>query len=129
VPVRIFNVIYELLDDVNKEVEDLLPPEVIEMEMGELVVRGVFRTSRSSVIAGGEVLKGKVMSGYKIRVVRGKTVVAEAEVDKVQREKIEVSEAVAGEMCGLSIKTERKIHLEVGDRLKLFIRETKLQKL
>ncbi|MDR2063956.1 MAG: translation initiation factor IF-2 [Candidatus Nomurabacteria bacterium] len=129
VSVRIFNVIYELLDDVKKEIESLLPPEVIETEMGELAVRGVFRTSRSSVIAGGEVLKGKIASGYKLRVVRKHKVIAEAEVDKVQREKIEVSEAVAGEMCGLSIKTEHKINLEVGDRLELFIREVKPQKL
>lgn len=129
VRVRIFKVIYELLDDVKKEMELLLPPEVIETEMGELAVRGVFRTSRSNVIAGGEVLKGKVASGYKMRVVRKKEVIAEAEVDSVQREKMEVSEAVAGEMCGLSIKTEHKVQLEVGDRLELFTRELRVQKL
>ena len=63
-----FQVIYELLDDAKKSMEDLLAPEVVETEVGQLEIQGVFRTLREEVIAGGKVLKGKVLAGVLVRV-------------------------------------------------------------
>lgn len=127
--VRIFKVIYELLDDAKASMEKLLAPEVVESEIGELVVRGVFRTIKEEVIAGGEITKGKVMPGVLAKVLRKKEQVAEVEVSRVQREKIEVKEAVAGEMCGLSLKTAKKVIIEEGDKLTFFKRELIQKKL
>jgi translation initiation factor IF-2 len=129
VTVRIFRVIYELLDDAKREMEKLLPAEVVETEMGTMAVRGVFRTERAEVIAGGEVLSGRVKSGYLVRVLRGKEVIGEAEVTSTQRQKLEATELVEGETGGLALKTTKKIALEVGDRLAFFTRETKEKKL
>ena len=109
--------------------EQLLAPEVIETETGELVIRGVFRTVKEEIIAGGEMLKGKVTPGALVRIMRKKEPIAEVEVSRVQREKIEVKEAVEGEMCGLSLKTQRKVTIEVGDHLVFFTREIKQKKL
>jgi len=129
VEVKIFRVIYELLDDAKSAMEQLLAPEVIETEVGELAVRGVFRTVREEIIAGGEMLSGKVTPGILARVMRKKEQIAEVEISHVQREKIEVKEAAAGEMCGLSLKTQRKITVEIGDRLIFFTRDLKHKKL
>ena len=125
VPIRTYKVIYELLDDAKHEMESLLDAEVIEEDKGELKVLGVFRTEKTSIIAGGEVLKGDVKPGYLVRVVRSKKYLGEAEVVSTQKEKIEVKELIAGETGGLALKTEHKIDLQIGDRLKFFTRETK----
>ncbi|MBQ3445995.1 translation initiation factor IF-2 [Candidatus Saccharibacteria bacterium] len=125
VPIRTYKVIYELLDDAKHEMENLLDAEIIETDTGEMKVLGVFRTEKTSIIAGGEVLKGDVKPGYLARVVRSKQQIGEAEVVSTQKEKIDVGGLIAGETGGLALKTTSRIDLAVGDRLKFFIRETK----
>ena len=129
VPVRTYKVIYELLDDAKHEMENLLDAEVIEEDKGEMKVLGVFRTEKTSIIAGGEVLKGDVKPAYLARVIRDKTYIGEVEVTSVQKEKIDVKELTAGETGGLALKTENKIQLQIGDRLKFFSRELRKKKL
>ena len=115
VPIRTFKVIYELLDDAKHEMENLLDAEIIEEEKGELKVLGVFRTEKTSIIAGGEVLTGDAKPGYLVRVMRNKKSLGEAEVSSTQKEKMEVKELVAGETGGLALKTESRIDLQIGD--------------
>lgn len=123
VPVRIYKVIYELLDDARQSMESLLAPEVVETEIGKLTIKGVFRTLKDEVIAGGEVTSGKAVPNVLVRVKRGKEELAEAEVTKVQRQQQEAKEVFEGEMCGLSLKTSKKLLLEEGDTLEFFTRE------
>lgn len=125
VSVRIFKVIYELLDDVREVMEGLLSPEVVETDTGELKVLGVFRTTKDSIICGGEVLKGKVVPGTLARVVRDKEKLAEAEVTKVQRQQQEAKEVFEGEQCGLELKLQSRLVIEENDRLQFFTRELK----
>ncbi|MBR1795648.1 translation initiation factor IF-2 [Candidatus Saccharibacteria bacterium] len=129
VPIKCYKVIYELLDDAKSEMEDLLDAEIVEEDAGEMKVKGVFRTERTSIIAGGEVLKGICKAGLLAKVVRNKQEIGEVEVESVQKEKIAVNELVAGETGGLALKTEHKIQLEIGDRLKFFTRELRKKKL
>ena len=123
IPVRLYKVIYELLDDARASMEALLAPEVVETEVGALTVKGVFRTLKEEVIAGGEVTSGKVTPGVLARVKRGGEQIAEVEVTKVQRQQVEAKEVFEGDMCGLSLKTEKKLLLEEGDTLEFFTRE------
>ena len=125
VPIRTYRVIYELLDDAKHEMENLLDAEVIEEDKGEMKVLGVFRTEKTSIIAGGEVLKGDVKPGFLTRVIHDKEYIGEAEVTSVQKEKLTVDNLVAGETGGLALSTKSKIDLQIGDRLKFFTRETK----
>ena len=125
VPIRTYRVIYELLDDAKHEMENLLDAEIIEEDQGEMKVKGVFRTEKTSIIAGGEMLKGVVRPGMLARVIRDKTYIGEVEVTSVQKEKIDVKELAEGEVGGLALKTEHKIAVELDDRLKFFTRETK----
>lgn len=125
VAIRTYKVIYELLDDAKHEMEKLLDAEIIEEDKGELKVLGVFRTEKTNIIAGGEVLDGNVRPGYLVRVIRHKKFLGEAEVTSVQKEKIDAKELIAGETGGLALATKSKIDLQVGDRLKFFTRETK----
>jgi len=123
VEVRMYKIIYELLDNARTSMEALLAPEVVETEIGALTIKGVFRTLKEEVICGGEVTKGKVVPNVMARVLRDKEQLAEVEVAKVQRAQQEAKEVFEGEMCGLSLKTSKKIILEEGDRLEFFTRE------
>lgn len=129
VSVRIFKVIYELLDDVREVMEGLLSPEVVETETGELKILGVFRTTRDDIICGGEVLRGKVVPGTLARVMREtdkeRQKIAEVEVVKVQRQQQEAKEVFEGEQCGLELKLQSRLVIEEGDRLQFFTRELK----
>jgi len=123
VEVRLYRVIYELLDNAKQSMEALLAPEVVETEVGQLSVKGVFRTVREEVIAGGEMMTGKVHKGLLARLKRGDEHIAEVEVSSVQRQHQEAKEVFEGEMCGLSLKTTRKVVVEEGDTLEFFTRE------
>ena len=123
VQVRLFKVIYELLDDARQSMEQMLEPDVVETEIGVLNVKGVFRTMRDEVICGGMVEKGKVVAHTLARVKRSGEQIAEVEVMSVQRQQQEAKEVFEGEMCGLSIRTHKKLQLEIGDTLELFTRE------
>ncbi len=123
VEVRMYKVIYELLDDAKRSMEALLSPEVKETELGKLTIKGVFRTMKEEVICGGEVTSGKITPGLQARVLRGKEQLAEVEVTKVQRGQVEAKEVFEGDMCGLSLKTDKKLVIEEGDKLEFFSRE------
>ena len=125
IPVRTYKVIYELLDDAKKEMENLLDAEIVEEDKGEMKVLGVFRTEKTQIIAGGEVLKGEARPGFLARVVRDKKFIGEAEVTSIQKEKMDVLQLIAGETGGLALKTTNKIDLQIGDRLSFFTRETR----
>lgn len=123
VQVRLFRVIYELLDDARTSMEQMLAPEVVETEIGALSVKGIFRTTRDEIICGGEVVAGKVVPHVLVRVKRSDEKLAEVEVTSVQRQQQEAKEVFEGEMCGLSLKMAKKLQVEVGDTLEFFTRE------
>lgn len=129
VPIRCYKVIYELLDDAKREMSNLLDAEVVETEVGKMKVKGVFRTEKTSIIAGGEVTEGRCEAGTLARIIRGKEIIGEAEVSSVQKEKMDVSELVSGEIGGLALTTKHKIQLEIGDKLEFFTREEKRRSL
>jgi translation initiation factor IF-2 len=121
--VRLYRVIYELLDNAKDSMEALLAPEVVETVSGTLTVKGVFRTLKEQVIAGGEVTSGKITSGLLVRATRGDELLGEAEITSLQREKVEAREVFEGDLCGFNLKTHRKLALEIGDKLEFFTRE------
>ena len=123
VEVWLYKVIYELLDDARTSMEQMLAPEVVETEVGKLTIKGVFRTMKEEVICGGEVTEGKVVPNVLARVKRGDEQLAEVEVAHVQRQQVEAKEVFEGEMCGLNLKTNKKLQIEIGDKLEFFTRE------
>jgi len=139
VAVRNYRVIYELIDDAKSAMEELLDAEVIEEEVGEMKIKGVFRTERTAIIAGGEVLTGRVAAkiaattGEELevfgRVYRNKELIGEVKVDSVQKEKMAVAELVAGETGGIAFNLEKRLVIELNDRVKFFTRELRKKKL
>jgi translation initiation factor IF-2 len=130
VPVRIYSVIYELIDDVKQEMESRLAPEVVEEVLGELSVKGIFKIAKTEVICGGQVTKGTLRIPALARLYRGKELLADnLEITKLQRGPTEVTEVPEGEMCGLSFKSDKRVEVLENDRIELFTRETKIRTL
>ena len=129
VSVRIYNVIYELIDDVKENLSTLLLPETIETETGRLVVRAVFKTTKTEVICGGEVTKGRLVVPALGRIMRDNERLAEVEITNLKRGPQDAKEVLEGELCGVSLRTGTKVELQEGDRLEVFTRETVSRKL
>jgi translation initiation factor IF-2 len=102
VDVREYNIIYNLLDDVQGAMEGLLEPELVEEPLGNVEVRAVFPISRGAV-AGCYVLSGKIIRNCKVRVRRGSNVLYEGVLDSLKRMKDDVKEVNAGYECGISL--------------------------
>src|SRR5690606_20728992 len=112
VSVRLYDVIYELLDDAKTELSNLLAPEVIENELGRLKIKKVFKTSQKEVIAGGEVTKGTISVPARVRVSRGSDQLVEVEASRLQRGPQEAKSVESGEECGVTLHTETKLNLQ-----------------
>jgi len=124
ISIRIYNVIYELIDDARSNLSDLLTDEIVETEIGRLIIRGIFKTTKTEIICGGEVTKGRVVAPALVRLSRnGEVVAAEVEVTGLKRGPTETKEVLEGEMCGVSLHPNGKLDLQEGDRLEFFTRE------
>jgi translation initiation factor IF-2 len=125
VTLRMYRIIYELLDDVRNDLSALLAPEVIETDLGRLVVKGVFKITKTEVICGGEVTKGKLQAPARARIVRDGKELAEVEIINLKQGPQETKEVQQGEMCGLSFKSESRVEVQEGDHIEVFTREIK----
>jgi len=124
VSIRIYNVIYELIDDVKNELSKLLPDEIIEKPMGQLDVKGVFKTTKTEIIAGGEVQGGTLRVPAFARIFRKKEQIGEAELTGLKRGPNDAKDLAVGELGGVSLRTSNRLLLEIGDRIEFFTRET-----
>lgn len=104
VQVRIYRVIYELLDDVAKALSGLLAPELKEVVTGQATVKEVFVLSNGQVILGSQVGEGRITRGTRARLVRDGKTVAESVVFSLRRFKENVREVAAGYECGIGFQ-------------------------
>ena len=121
VDIRSYDVIYNLVDDVEKALKGMLEPTYIEVIEGRAEVRAVFPSSKKSKVAGVYVSEGKVSRGASVRVRRGEQIITESVVSSLRRFKDDVKEVTSGYECGVGI--EGFSDFEVGDILELFRRE------
>jgi translation initiation factor IF-2 len=104
VDIKVYTVIYELLDDVKRLMEGELAPEVKEEVTGHAEVRRVFKSSKFGNIAGCFVLDGKIARSSKVRLLRDSQVVFTGEVGSLRRDKDDAREVKEGFECGILLK-------------------------
>lgn len=122
--IRMYSIIYELIDDVKVELTKLLPPEIIRTDLGRLVVKGIFKTTKTEVICGGEVTKGKLTIPARAKVLRDDEEIADVQVTALKRGPTEAKDIFEGEMCGVSFASTSRVDLQEGDRLEFYTEET-----
>ncbi|MFH0738502.1 MAG: translation initiation factor IF-2 [Candidatus Omnitrophota bacterium] len=103
VEVRVYNIIYELGNEIRAAMEGMLEPKLKKVFLGKVEIRQVFKLSRSGTIAGCFVTKGKVMRSSLITVVRNGAEVFEGKISSLKRFKDDVREVAEDFECGIAI--------------------------
>lgn len=122
VDVREYNIIYNLLDDIQAAMEGLLEPELVEEPLGQVEVRAVFPVGKGAV-AGCYIQSGKAIRNCKIRVKRRGNLIFEGNLDSLKRMKEDTKEVNAGYECGIGIDNFNA--WEEGDIIETFRMVTK----
>jgi translation initiation factor IF-2 len=118
VDIRLYTVIYDLVDDVRKAMVGLLEPEYEEEELGRAEVREVFKVPKIGAIAGSHVLEGVITRNAKVRLLRDNVVIFQGELASLRRFKDDASEVRQGFECGIGL--ERYQDIKVGDIIEAF---------
>jgi translation initiation factor IF-2 len=104
VEIRHYSVIYRAIEELRSAMQGMLAPEEVEVTLGTVEVRQIFRASRVGTIAGSHVTEGRVMRGSKVRLVRDGTVVYDGEIASLRRFNEDVREVAAGFDCGIVLR-------------------------
>jgi translation initiation factor IF-2 len=121
VSIRIYDIIYRLLEDVEKALKGMLEPEVKEVVIGRAEVRDIFRISKVGNIAGCRVVEGEVRRNAKARLYREKDLVYEGEISSLKHLQDDVREVRTGFECGINLKNFNEF--EIGDIIESYVLE------
>lgn len=121
VDIRLYRVIYNIIDDVQKAMEGMLAPEYQEVVLGRAEVRAVFKVPKVGSVAGCYVTEGKITRNAEARVLRDNVVVHEGKIESLKRFKDDVREVASGFECGIGL--EKFNDIKEGDVIEAFIIE------
>ena len=118
VDIRIYNIIYELMEDIEKALIGMLDPTKTEKLLGRMEVLQTFKISRIGTIAGSIVKEGKVVRNSRVRLVRDGVIVHDGKIETLRRFQDEAKEVLEGQDCG--IKLENFNDIKEGDLFEVY---------
>ncbi|MEM9290547.1 MAG: translation initiation factor IF-2 [Acidobacteriota bacterium] len=121
IDVRLYTVIYELIDELKQAMAGLLDPTFREVQRGRAEVRELFKIPRIGVIAGSHVLEGTIRRNSSARLLRDNVVVYEGKVSSLRRFKDDATEVRSGFDCGIGLDNYND--LKPGDVIEVFAKE------
>ena len=121
VDIRLYNIIYKLVEDLEDAMKGMLEPEYEEKVLGQAEVRQLFKFSKVGTIAGCMVIDGVVNNNAKARLIRDGVVIYDGEINSLQREKDQVKEVKKGFECGITL--DKFSDIKVQDIIEAYIVE------
>ena len=121
VDIRLYRIIYQAIEDVEKAMKGLLAPEYKENLLGHAQVRNVFKITGAGTIAGSYVTDGKVQRNASVRLLRDNVVIFEGKLSSLRRFKDDVKEVAAGYECGIGLENYNDI--KENDVVECFVME------
>ncbi len=121
IPVRTYDIIYDLTQDIERAMRRLLGPEYVETKVGEAEVLKTFDIEGVGRVAGCIVKSGRVVRGARVRVLRAGEAVFAGEIGSLKRFARDVKEVQAGRECGIRIRDYDDV--QVGDILEIYTLE------
>ena len=121
VGIQHYDVIYKLIEDMDRTLKGMLEPTYTEVLRGRAEVRAVFPSSKLGKIAGVYVTEGKIWRDAQVKILRQNKTVGESRVSSLKRFKEDVTEVSAGLECGLGI--EGSIDFQTGDIIEFYRKE------
>lgn len=104
VSIRLYDIIYRMIEDIEKALKGMLEPETREIPVGTAQVRAVFKINKVGTIAGCRVITGEIRRNARVRLVRNGETVFDGEISSLKHEKEDVREVRQGFECGVSLK-------------------------
>ncbi|QEM67853.1 translation initiation factor IF-2 [Geobacter sp. FeAm09] len=127
VDIRLYNIIYDAVEDVKKAMEGLLEPTFKEKYLGRSEVRELFSVPKIGIVSGCHVQDGKMLRNAQVRLLRDNVVVYEGKMSSLRRFKDDVKEVASGYECGIGLENYHDI--KVGDIIEAFEMEKVAAKL
>ncbi len=127
VKIKIFEVIYEVVEEVKKQLAKLLEPEIVREELGKLKIIAIFRKEKSRMIVGGKVASGVIKNKVLADVFRGDKKIGTGRIVQLQHNKKDAGEVEKGKEAGVLFEGEPVI--EEGDVLEVYKEEKKKKEL
>jgi translation initiation factor IF-2 len=118
VDIRLYNIIYDAVEDVKKAMEGLLSPTFKEKYLGRSEVRELFSVPKIGTVAGCHVQDGKMLRNAQVRLLRDNVVIYEGKMSSLRRFKDDVKEVASGYECGIGL--ENYNDLKIGDIIEAF---------
>jgi translation initiation factor IF-2 len=118
VDVRLYNIIYDAVDDIKKAMEGLLEPTFKEKFLGRAEIRETFSVPKHGMVAGSYVTDGKIVRNAQVRLLRDNMVVFEGKLSSLRRFKDDVKDVATGYECGISLENYNDI--KIGDIIECF---------
>jgi translation initiation factor IF-2 len=126
VQIKLYSIIYELIDQVKEAMAGLLDPILKEVIAGTAEVRKLFELSKGGNVAGCMITGGRIVRG-KVRIIRRKGLIYEGAVQSIRRFQDEVNEVRSGMECGIRI--DGFSEFQIGDLIESFTVEKVAPKL
>ena len=123
VKIKTFKIIYELVEEVKKTIIDMLPPEIVRTDHGQVNVLAIFKTGKRDMIVGGRVTEGKIIKGASIEIRRDGEIIGKGKLEQLQQDKKVTAEVGKGNECGIVFEGDTKI--KEGDTLIAYTEEEK----
>jgi translation initiation factor IF-2 len=127
VEIKQYNIIYDLIDEVKKRMEDLLEPEITRKDLGKLKVAAIFKTEKSGQIIGGKVIEGKIEPDSQAEVFRNKEIITTGKITMLKSGKQDVTVVQEPGECGAQFEGEPIII--AGDIINVYKEEKTVKKL
>ena len=121
VDIRLHNVIYKAIDEVETAMKGMLEPEYQEKVTGQVEIRETYKVSKLGTIGGAYVIDGYIQRDSGVRVIRNGVVIYDGKLASLKRFKDDVKQVKAGYECGLMI--EKYNDIKVGDQLEAYVME------
>jgi len=113
IDVRLYNIIYNLIDEVKNALEGMLAPDISEEVTATIEVRQIFKVPKIGLIAGCYLLDGKINRNNKVRLLRDGFVIFDGGISSLKRIKDDVREVESGYECGIGLENFNDV--KVGD--------------
>ncbi|HIN06373.1 MAG TPA: hypothetical protein EYM65_09090 [Dehalococcoidia bacterium] len=104
VEIRHYNIIYQLIDDIEKALQGMLDPVFTDVIIGKAEIRELFPSRKGAQIAGCRVTEGRITRGAQVRVLRNSEVVEETTIASIRHFREEVNEMNSGTECGVTLQ-------------------------
>lgn len=127
VDIRIFDVIYELIDSIKEEAEKMLGDVIVKEEKGKVKVLAIFKTQKDRQIIGGKVIEGEVSKSDLVEIYRGEEKIGNGKLINIKKEEKDIPKIKKGEEFGMLLESKERV--VEGDVLSSYKEKKEKQKL